>query len=146
MTTLAYDGKTLAADRQLTLGGTPMPLRKIFRHNDELIGLSGSVQESLLFLEWYRNGGVSAGDKPKLSDDFSALVITDGKIMRYEALLMPWQIDLPFWAAGSGADYALGAMAAGKSAVEAVEIAIRFDTSSGMGIDYVDLEGGGLIM
>ncbi len=139
MTTLAYDGRMLAADRQLTLGGTPMPLTKIFRLGTELVGLCGSVQESLLFLEWYQNGK-DPNTRPKLSDDFSALAIIPGKILRYEHLLKPWLIDLPFWAAGSGADYALGAMAAGKSAAEAVEIACRFDTGSGLGVDVLEFE------
>lgn len=140
MTTLAYDGRTLAGDRQLTLGGTPMPATKIFRLNTELIGLCGSVQESLMFLEWFRNGKDPEA-KPKLTEGFSALVITPDRIMRYEDGLMPWPVDLPFWAAGSGADYALGAMAAGKNAAEAVEIAIRFDINSGIGVDALTFEG-----
>ena len=124
MTTLAYDGRTLAGDRQLTLGGTPMPMTKIFQLGSELIGLCGSVQESLQFLKWYQDGK-DPETKPKLDEGFSALVITPGRILRYEDHLMPWQVNLPFWAAGSGADYALGAMAAGKNASEAVEIASR---------------------
>lgn len=39
-------------------------------------------------------------------------------------------IDRPYHAIGSGAAYALGAMAAGKGAVEAVKIACQFDLKS----------------
>jgi ATP-dependent protease HslVU (ClpYQ) peptidase subunit len=141
MTTVAWDGRTMAADRQLTLGGTALPLKKIFQCGNDFIGCCGSVQESMLFLSWYKDGRDPAS-KPKLDDGFSAMVIQAGECMRYENLLMPYLINMPFWASGSGADYALGAMAAGKSAQEAVEIAIRFDTSSGLGIDV--LETGGL--
>lgn len=138
MTTVAWDGQMMAADRQLTLGGTALPLKKIFRYDNGLVGCCGSVQESMLFLEWYRNGR-DPERKPKLDEGFSAMVVSDGLCKRFENLLMPYLIDMPFWAAGSGADYALGAMAAGKSAKEAVEIAIRFDTGSGLGIDVLHI-------
>lgn len=49
-------------------------------------------------------------------------------------------MDMPFWAAGSGADYAMGAMAAGKDAKEAVEIACRFDINCGLGVDVLMAE------
>ena len=40
-----------------------------------------------------------------------------------------------FIAFGAGRDYALTAMFLGKSAIEAVQVAIQLDTSCGMGID-----------
>lgn len=46
------------------------------------------------------------------------------------------------WAIGSGADYALGAMYAGKSAKEAVEIASQLDTGTGLGVDVVTFDKG----
>lgn len=51
---------------------------------------------------------------------------------------MDWhRIDVRRWAMGSGADYALGAMACGASAQEAVKVASGLDTGTGMGIDCV---------
>lgn len=41
-----------------------------------------------------------------------------------------WEINMPFAAIGSGTDLAIGAMAAGKSARDAVSIAARFDMYS----------------
>lgn len=41
-----------------------------------------------------------------------------------------WEINSSFCAAGSGKEFALGAMAAGKSALDAVRIACRFDLNS----------------
>lgn len=133
MTVIAWDGKTLAADKQATFGGTPVPATKIFRHNAELIGCSGNISESIQFVEWYFHGG----DKPVLEDGFSALVIQNGKVYKYEKQLIPLHLDVPVWAAGSGADYALGAMAAGCSAEKAVEIACRFDIHCGLGVDVM---------
>ncbi len=45
----------------------------------------------------------------------------------------------PFAAIGSGSGIALGAMAAGKTAAEAVEIAARFDSGTGNGVDVLEL-------
>jgi ATP-dependent protease HslVU (ClpYQ) peptidase subunit len=139
VTVLAWDGKFLAADRQATFGGTPVPATKIFRHNDELIGGSGNIQECIAFVEWYTSGCPTP--KPVFSEGFGAYVIKNGQLWKYESLLVPFVMDMPFWAAGCGADYAMGAMAAGKSAAEAVEIACRFDTGCGLGVDILEFEG-----
>jgi hypothetical protein len=41
-----------------------------------------------------------------------------------------WEINAPFAAIGTGRPFVLGAMAAGKSAAEAVRIACKFDLNS----------------
>lgn len=140
MTVLAWDGKTLAADRQLTLGGTPIPSTKIHREDDHLVGLLGEVQEGLAFLEWYR-GGCDPKEKPTMKQGFAAYVVIGKQLWKYESMLIPYLIDMPFWGAGSGGEFAIGAMAAGKTATEAVEIACQFDNCCGLGIDTLSLEG-----
>lgn len=139
MTVLAWDGRYLAADRQATFGGTAVPATKIFRHKDVLIGCAGDAQECLAFLEWYKSENMP---KPTLKAEFSCYVISDKKLYKYESMLYPFLMDTPFWAAGCGADYALGAMASGKTAQEAVEIACRFDIGCGLGVDVLDSEEG----
>ena len=49
------------------------------------------------------------------------------------------EIGHPFWADGSGGDIAKGAMAAGATAREAVEIACRFETGWGGRIQTLKL-------
>lgn len=41
------------------------------------------------------------------------------------------------WAIGCGADFALAAMACGKTAVESVRIAAKLDSKCGMGVNTV---------
>jgi len=139
MTVLAWDGKTLAADKQITFGGTPVPCTKIFRVEDALIGCTGEAQEGLSFVAWWKAG--CPDPKPEFKEGFCALVVRNNKLWKYENMLVSILIDMPCWGAGSGADYAIGAMAAGKNAAEAVEIACRFDVSCGLGIDTLTLEG-----
>jgi ATP-dependent protease HslVU (ClpYQ) peptidase subunit len=140
MSTLAWDGRCLAADQQITIGGTPVAGTKIFRGTDFLIGGCGDIQEVLLFVEWYESGQLKT-DKPMLTrDSFTGYVVDENKVLwRFDHLLVPYKITRPFWAAGSGADYAMGAMAAGQSARRAVEIAIDLDINSGMGVQWMFL-------
>jgi len=70
-------------------------------------------------------------------------VVTDIRIMGIDEHGFVWVGSKPGfwapigcrpWAIGSGADYALGAMAAGKDARAAVLIAASLDTSTGDGV------------
>ena len=137
MSTIAWDGRIgmLAADRQLTLGNSPLPVTKLFKvHTADgvvLVGCCGAYEEALLFVDWL----TSPAEKVELSDDFYALVVKQGRCYRYERHLKEYLINAPFWAAGSGADYAIGAMAMGANAREAVEIASTYDVFSGCGVD-----------
>jgi hypothetical protein len=51
-----------------------------------------------------------------------------------------WEINAPFAAVGSGKEFALGAMAAGKSAADACRIACRFDINSGLPVYQYDVK------
>lgn len=50
-----------------------------------------------------------------------------------------WEISLPFCGIGTGKEFAMGAMAAGKNAAEAVRIACRFDINSRPPVHQVPL-------
>lgn len=47
------------------------------------------------------------------------------------------RINHPYWAIGSGADYALAAMHCGRTAAQAVRLASKLDINSGIGVDCV---------
>jgi hypothetical protein len=44
-----------------------------------------------------------------------------------------------FWSVGSGRDFALAAMALGKTAKEAIELAHMFDASTGDKVDVIEI-------
>lgn len=84
-------------------------------------------------LEW-------KGDKP----DLRALMIApNGSLFLFEDSIWPsGPINAgEFYAIGSGSDYAMGAMAMGASAVEAVRVAIQFDPNCGGEPHTLDREG-----
>lgn len=133
MTTVAFDGKTLAADTMAISGGLKRRTQKIFRLGDgRLFGGSGLYEEVLLVRDWLNDGGV----KPKL-EDFSGLVISNGKAFLLGQLLVLMPLDDKY-AVGSGRDFAIAAMQLGKTAKESVEFAAQFDAWTGYEVETLE--------
>jgi len=139
MTVIAWDGKTLAADKQYTNAGIRRTGTKIFRLRDGLAAICGRASESLEMLEWLR-GERKPESFPAVcrnSDDSLVVVVAGGKVYSYENTPYPMVYEDPFFAAGSGRDYAMAAMHCGKTAAEAVDIACLYESGCGMGIDVM---------
>lgn len=133
MTTIAYRDGVLAADSLITSGtmrcGHEIKVKALGKL---LYGSCGSCGLTDKVEAWMRSGMV--GDRPPLKVGEAAgsvfVFMPDDRIV--------WMhedgdtvIRAPYWAAGSGERFALGAMAHGASAEEAVKAAIAHDTVSG---------------
>lgn len=149
MTTIAFDGRTVAADRQMTIGGTAVksPFAKISRVKYEgaksVVGFSsGNVCHVAPVIDWMHRGCPNDDTKPDIhteGKDFSLMLVNAaGVFYATESLNLIPIGNIP-WAIGSGADFALGAMAAGASAKRAILLTMDLDTSTGMGIDVLRL-------
>lgn len=139
MTTIAYDGKQVACDSQV---GNQYTIKKGFVNKTVAIynhptvwcaGGSGERDTILAFQEW-----MLAVDEPypELCKERSAestffSIGLNGFIYEYERRSTPCVELVSPWACGSGSEYALGAMDAGASAKEAVEIAMQRDPNTG---------------
>ncbi|MGG5809810.1 hypothetical protein [Falsiroseomonas sp. CW058] len=139
MTTIAWDGTTLAGDRRGNAGGMAYALTKVRRCADgRLLGFSGDIGVGTLMLDWLDRGGA----RPAAQDsDRWATVLeidTDGTCWCH-GRDGRWQVEQPFFAIGSGRDFALAAMSLGQDAARAVEVAARFDTGTGNGVDALAL-------
>lgn len=139
MTTIAWDGHTLAADRQVTFFGTPIPTTKVFKVRAPngsfvLYGCAGKSDEIAAFNRWIAG---KQPDRPELSELNIIAIDQERRIWCALEKLNWFQVQSKVWSIGSGADYALGAMYFGASATKAVEIASLLDTSTGFGIDAV---------
>jgi ATP-dependent protease HslVU (ClpYQ) peptidase subunit len=148
MTTIAWDGCTLAADKQATNCGLRRTVKKIARitkgpYEGYLAGFSGLIYLWLELQAWLESGAdpKSFPEKQTGTDTSThvLLISPKGKVYVLEEGPYPSPFEDIIFACGSGRDFALGAMAAGTSAREAVEIASRFDCSSGMGVDVLHL-------
>ena len=143
MTVIAWDGKTLAADKQTSFGSTKTTTTKIFKIYGALIGSAGISVHCAAMAEWFRGGRIE--DKfPAFqkNNDTSVDVICiepDGRCHVFQTSHIPVLIEEKFMALGSGSNYALGAMYLGKTAREAVDVACALDSGCGRGIDTLEL-------
>ena len=137
MTTIAYDGVTLAADKQGTIDGQAFPITKIAKVKNEagtfLVGFCGDIGDGQAFIRYVKRG---FKNEPTYND-FTGVVITkDGEVhLHGDTNVCVFKADQ--FAVGSGGRYAQGAMAFGATAVEAVLVASDLDTMSGLGVDQV---------
>lgn len=143
MTTVAWDGKVLAADRRLSFGSIQgAEVTKIVKNKKgELCGAAGTMTLADGFRRWFLAG--KKGKPPALEmhgETATAFIVkTDKTIVFYDPC--GWfEFTSDKFAIGSGQDVALGAMDRGADAVEAVQAACRLDGgSSGSRVDMLVL-------
>lgn len=139
MTTIAFDGKTLAADRQM---GGWINVCKIFKLKDGRIAAgAGNNFDAVRCIVAWMNAGSKPADRPDIPSDDAPHILVVSKCAKLTWIMWPYHEGMPitesFFAIGSGSEYAMGAMAVGASARKAVEVACRLDAHSGKGIDVV---------
>jgi hypothetical protein len=140
MTTIAWDGKTLAADRMMVAGGLKLTARKLFDCGAHVYGGSGSAAEVTEIAEWIRSGADPAKAPAFEESSHYGLVVRRTDAAIFYVMGKKVQLIATFdkhAAAGCGQDLAIAAMATGKSAVRAVNFAARFNAFTGLGVDSV---------
>lgn len=144
MTTIAWDGESIAADRRVC-GSSIMSLGKLFKLPDgSVLAGAGDYAEVVEVVAWVM-GGCDPDARPRFSENSegSSLLLArpDGK-----AYWLTWpylrqvEINEPFAAEGSGCQFALGAMAMGATARRAVQIAAKFDPFTGGGVNVIKVK------
>ena len=94
------------------------------------VGFCGGAQVCQQVVQWLSD----PTDKPPKVSNAEFLILTQDKKMFTFNNPTNWlEIKEPYYAIGSGMQYAAGAMAAGKSPLEAVKIAAKHDNNTGMG-------------
>lgn len=145
MTVIAWDGVTLAADKQSTNTGFAHKATKIYRVDTGIVGFTGSASHAMALIQWFKNGCWPA-EWPKPGDPnncSNALFITQGGEIRAYDGAANGQYEIhedKFVAFGCGRDYALAAMYLGRTAREAVEVACALDVFCGQGVDTLTLD------
>lgn len=141
MTVIAWDGSVLAADKQATNAGLKMTATKLRKINGCICAATGDWDRAQSLYEWFARGAKPEDfpDFQKTDDGFVGMVVVhpDNTVVKYERAPYPYTIEDKLFAVGSGRDFALGAMATGANAIQAVHIASRFDSGCGMGVDYM---------
>lgn len=135
MTTIAFDGKTMACDTRVAGDHIYNTDTKIYENDFAVIGVAGDAVSGVMLIDCQ---GIL---RPQPYDfDFEALVFVKdtGKVYKV-AFYKSWDCALSsvipiadgFAAVGSGSPYALAAMECGYSAHGGVAVASKFDTNTG---------------
>ncbi len=131
MTVIAANREMMAGDTRSThdeiVVGTH---RKVHVVRDMLVGYAGCMDSGIMFLGWCKRGMGSRGKPGDLTPEFTGLILDESGLYEYKGFLVPILIERDFWAIGSGAQAALGAMRMGADPAEAVEIACAIDLHS----------------
>lgn len=146
MTIIAWDGKSLAADKRATCNGslfTTTKIRRIKRPGRiaEVLAWTGEQDAGEMLAQWYEEGA-SPTEFPacQKTEAWARLIVADQYGAKFfERLPVAVDVEDAFAAWGSGCDLARAALFLGKSAKEAVEVASLFDIGCGNGVDVFDL-------
>jgi hypothetical protein len=146
MTTVAFDGRYLAADTMAHRNGVPSNLLqpKIDMCEGFAYGLSGGwIAAFGDLIAWHRNGARVNEFPEPLKTLKGGVMIVELATARAWVVTSecPWMDEeaAPF-SNGSGGDFAVGAIDCGRTAMEAVQVASRRDVHTNDTIDFIDLE------
>lgn len=137
MTTVAWRAGVIAADRKVD---SWMNVGKLFRLKDgSILSGCGNYDDIVEVAHWLRHGAKDDA-KPDLARNESDFLIAKPNgscVWLTDPFLRQVVVLDEYIAIGSGAQFALGAMAAGASSKRAVEIACRFDPLTGKGVNVI---------
>jgi ATP-dependent protease HslVU (ClpYQ) peptidase subunit len=142
MTVVAWDGKTLAADKASTMAGSARSVRKIHIVPDGIVGFAGDECSAMTLKHWFDNGRiVDNWPECQTGEDAAMAFFVDwnGKTFHYGNSPHATPGEDKTYAMGSGSDYAMAVLYHGMSAVQAVETAIALDCYCGRGVDVLNL-------
>ena len=147
MTSIAFVKNTMASDSIITDGcdivGSVAKIKKVKGY---LIGACGDGDVAAWFLDNFTPDIITKKHRiaPPVSmtkeDEFEGIIVTPkGKIYLYTSKFMLLPISAKYIATGSGQPIALGAMAVGASAIEAIKVCIKHDKNSGGRVQSIKL-------
>ena len=138
MTTIVCTRAGMVADRRIS-SDVIFLSKKLFLINGSIYGICGDIEQAIKFLDWRRN----PDQKPQFAEisDIEILELTpDARMLRWSSELVGVEIDNDYYAIGSGAQLALGALSMGATPQQAIRIASKWDTSTGTEIQTMKLK------
>lgn len=139
MTTIAFDEFGVATDTgtfegDMYVGNTS----KIYANENFILAWTGDASEKVPMFEWYANGADASNAPARSSRDGLLIAFTPNGVFEYEyASPTPYKSSFKRFAYGGGRAFAVGALYAGASAVQAVEAAIYFHVCTAGEVRYM---------
>ncbi len=150
MTTIAYDGRFVASDSLLCIGGSKSSEsidKLIPSASGKLYSLTGLASVVYPWIEWYEQVGRDQQNGPQLpkvsrdEDNSNFLVFDYEKGWQMFSLACPYAIwRKEPWAWGSGADHAITALDARLSVTQAIILAAKRDPHTDDLVKVYDLK------
>ena len=148
MTTIIATPSAMYSDSNVVDGTSVFKAQKIYLIRGKLVGCAGDNPMVFYFLDAFRRGTkrvrMSAEQKvaiPESDRDFSALIVDDQGIWHLGSDFTADLVQEPFMAVGSGGDAARGALMAGATPEQAIEIACQIDSDSRGPVQVLQLKG-----
>lgn len=140
MTTVIATEKGIYADTQCSYS-VPFNVSKVARIGKSIWAGAGDMDDLQKFFDWVNRGGKSK-DIPSFDDGIDVLEVCVDGIFLWGKKFVRLKVNNQVYAVGSGAQYAMGAIAAGATPKQAMEIAASLDTQTGSSIEFVKLDEG----
>lgn len=141
MTTIVFRDGLMACDTQHTYDETKFfGVKKIEGGQNSVMGIAGASRFAHCAFEWWRSVDENEAtdvhewhlQRQLLAEDIVMLVAHKSQgIFRLDCTGRATQIHDKYAALGTGAQAALGAMAMGATAVQAIDVAIKYDLYTG---------------
>lgn len=147
MTTIAWDGLTLAADACSWSGGTRRRVRKVFKVTATdgrrfLVAFAGNGSFALAVLAWMRGererpDPLAFMGHADLQNQCALVIDQDRRVWQLGNELVYTRMRERVYAFGAGQEFAWGALEAGATAAQAIRIAMKRSDYAGISIDTV---------
>lgn len=110
--------------------------KSIFGCKRVFVGFCGNTNQIGKSLAWLHD---PTKKTPRIHD-IDIIMLNDKREIYHTTTLREWlKIEDPFFAVGSGMNFALAAMSAGSTPYEAVKIASKYDPWTGMGFNKLEM-------
>jgi 20S proteasome alpha/beta subunit len=143
MTCIAWDGKTLAADKRMSFSCEFATVTKLHRIDGCLVGWAGDAAIGRAMIAWARDGfnidAFPSAQRDRSNNGSLMVIRPNGEINHYGVEPYPMIIEDKHYTIGSGSPFAMTAMYLGCDARRAVEVACALDIGCGNGIDTLTL-------
>lgn len=131
MTTWIYKNGIIVSDSLVTENGYKVgEFKKIHKTQDGWLAAgAGSISDINKFFKWAEVRDID--DIVKLDNLDGFLVSPEGETFCVETDFVPYKIKGNFFTGGSGANLAQGALAAGATIMDAMDVAFKYDVHTG---------------
>lgn len=135
MTTVIATPKGIYADTKCSYS-VPFKVSKVSQIGSSVFAGAGDLDDLWRFLDWQRAGG-SHDDLPTIDDGLDILEVCNGRIYLWGKKLVRVKLNETVYAIGSGAHYAMGALANGATPEQAIKIAAKYDPETALPLEFV---------